>query len=52
VNETAETVSKQDVSSFEEQKKQDWEQVETPPETHKEQPKKLAVFLNRLLKLR
>ena len=52
VTETAETVSKQDVSSFGEQKKQAWEQVETPPETYQEQPKKLAVFLNRLLKLR
>ncbi len=52
VTETAETVSKQDVSSFGEQKKQAWEQVETPLQTHQEQPKKLAVFLNRLLKLR
>ena len=52
VTETAETVSKQDVSSLGEQKKQAWEQVETPPETYQEQPKKLAVFLNRLLKLR
>ena len=52
VTETAETVSKQDVSSLVEQKKQAWEHVETPPETHQEQPKKLAVFLSRLLKLR
>ena len=52
VTETAETVSKQDVSSLGEQKKQAWEQVETPLQTHQEQPKKLAVFLNRLLKLR
>ena len=46
VTETAETVSKQDVSSLGEQKKQAWEQVETPLQTHQEQPKKLAVFLN------
>ena len=52
IPEPEETVSKQDVSSFGEQKKQAWEQVETPPETYQEQPKKLAVFLNRLLKLR
>ena len=50
--ETDETVSKQDVSSFGEQKKQAWEQVETPSQTHQEEPKKLAVFLSRLLKLR
>lgn len=52
VTETAETVSKQDVSSFGEQKKQAWEQVETPSQTYQEEPKKLAVFLSRLLKLR
>ena len=52
VTETAETVSKQDVSSLGEQKKQAWEQVETPSQTHQEEPKKLAVFLSRLLKLR
>jgi septum formation inhibitor MinC len=50
--ETDETVSKQDVSSLGEQKKQAWEQVETPSQTHQEEPKKLAVFLSRLLKLR
>ena len=50
--ETDENVSKQDVSSLGEQKKQAWEQVETPSQTHQEEPKKLAVFLSRLLKLR
>lgn len=52
VPETDETVSKQNMSSFGEQKKQAWEQMETPSQTHQEEPKKLAVFLSRLLKLR
>jgi predicted site-specific integrase-resolvase len=51
VPETGETVAKQNVSSFEEQKKQDEKQVETKPEIEQNR-NMMSSLLSRLLKLR
>lgn len=51
VPETGETVAKQNVSSFEEQKKQDEKQVETKPEIEQNR-NMVSKLLNRLSKFR